>query len=211
MRQRHIKNIEERIKLNSSYLVDDPKALKGHWRELFGNDNPLFLEIGCGKGQFIMKKSEEEKNCNFIACEGNRDVILRTLEKAEEKKLPNVRIFNEYIHDITEYFEKDELDGIYLNFSDPWTKARQAKRRLTYHKTLEKYKAVLKKDSCIEFKTDNDALFDFSLEEIEIQGYEILEMTRDLHASNFYSANFKTEYEEKFMALGKAINYVKFR
>ena len=210
MRQRSVKNLDEKIENNSAYLVREPKDLKGKWHELFENDNPVYLEIGCGKGQFIFKHAEKEKDRNFIAVEAQPTVALRTLEKAEERKLNNVRIFIDYVNDLNDYFVPGEIDGIYLNFSDPWVKARQAKRRLTYHARLENYSQVLKKGGTVEFKTDNDALFDFSIEEIEMMGYEILEKTRDLHASEFESANFTTEYEDKFSESGKNINYVKF-
>lgn len=135
------------------------------------------------------------------------------LEKAEEAGLPNLKVFMEYIHDIHEYFEEGELEGIYLNFSDPWPKERHAKRRLTHRRNLTGFMDVLIPGGAIEFKTDNDSLFGFSLEEIRDLGYEILEMTRDLHndPADYQSKAFPTEYEERFSGRGKNINYVKFR
>ena len=197
MRQRNIKNLDERIEANANYLIEDPRACRGHWREIFGNENPIYLEIGCGKGQFITAHAEREPNSNFIACEGQASVVLRALEKAEEQSMENLRIFIDYVHDLADYFEPDELAGIYLNFSDPWPKARHAKRRLTYHKNLANYRSVLEAGGFIEFKTDN-------------------EMTRDLHgdaaALGTYAAasrTYMTEYEAKFSAQGKNINFVR--
>ena len=213
MRQRNIKDLENRIDQNSTYLVREPRELKGHWREAFGNDLPIYLEIGSGKGRYIMTRAEAEPERNFLACEGREAVGLRILEKAEEQKLPNVKVLLCYMDDSREFFEEGELDGIYLNFSDPWPKGRHAKRRLTYSRNLEAMMDVLKPGSAIEFKTDNDALFEFSLEEIGNMGYEVLEMTRDLHAetTDIESKKYITEYEAKFLNSGKNINYVKFR
>lgn len=237
MRQRNIKNLEERIADNSGYRIEDPRACRGHWQEIFGNDHPIFLEIGCGKGNFITAHAEQEPDCNFIACEGQASVVLRALEKAEEKQMKNLRIFIDYVHDLEDYFEPGEIAGVYLNFSDPWPKARHAKRRLTYHERLQNYKKVLQPGGFIEFKTDNDGLFQFTLEEIEQCGYPLIEMTRDLHGSGTdnpqrqaaetanlscprpeqsaqtgihaeRSRRFLTEYEAKFSSQGKNINFV---
>ena len=215
MRQRNIKNLDERIQENSRFLVEDPRSCKGHWNEVFGNDNPVFLEIGCGKGRFIEAHAQREPSCNFIACEGQASVVLRALEKAEEKNLENLRIFIDYVHDLQDYFEEGEIAGVYLNFSDPWPKARHAKRRLTYHKNLENYRSVLSENGFIEFKTDNEELFEFTLEEIGTASYTITEMTRNLHGETNLgpcaakSAEYMTEYEEKFSTKGKNINYVR--
>jgi len=133
------------------------------------------------------------------------------LEKAEQGGLKNLRIFIDYVQDLKDYFEEGELEGIYLNFSDPWPKARHAKRRLTYHKRLMNYKEVIGPDGCIEFKTDNDGLFEFTREEIKEHGFEMLEVTTDLHASDYVSKFTTTEYEDKFRNNGKNINYVKIK
>ena len=235
MRQRNIKNLDERIADNSGCLIEDPRECRGHWHEIFGNEHPIFLEIGCGKGNFITAHAEQETDCNFIACEGQASVVLRALEKAEEKQMRNLRIFIDYVHDLEDYFEPGEIAGIYLNFSDPWPKARHAKRRLTYHKRLQNYKKVLQAEGFLEFKTDNDGLFLFTLDEIRQCGYPIVEMTRDLHGisrenslhpederkepasadtetAGIYaesSRRFLTEYEEKFSRQGKTINFVR--
>lgn len=226
MRQRNIKNLQEKLDMNSSFLIENPKELKGRWHAVFGNDNPICLEIGCGKGRFITSRAMDHPEQNYIAIEGQSNVVLRALQKAEENSIANLRIFITYVSDLKEYFDAGELSTVYLNFSDPWPKARHAKRRLTYRDRLKNYKEVLSPGGFIEFKTDNDGLFEFTLGEIEAVGYRVVEMTRDLHGemsdemfielsgdmSAFAAdaAAYLTEYEEKFMVLGKNINYVRF-
>lgn len=215
MRKRNIKNLSERIEQNSRLLIEEPGDCKGRWAEIFGNGNPIYLEIGCGKGNFITKHAFAEPDCNFIACEGQMSVVLRALEKAEASGSGNLRVFIDFVNDLEDYFEVGELSGIYLNFSDPWPKARHAKRRLTYRGRLQNYKKVLKPDGFIEFKTDNEGLFAFTLEEIEACGYEMIEMSRDLHGEaqgvhGEKSRCFMTEYEEKFSGQGKNINFARF-
>lgn len=211
MRQRNIKNLQEKLEQNSGFLVREPETVKGRWAELFGNDNPIYLELGCGKGKFISRMAQDNPDRNYIAIEGQSNVALRALEKAQEGRLANLRIFIDYVHDLQDYFAEGELDGIYLNFSDPWPKARHAKRRLTHRNRLENYRKVLSDEGTVEFKTDNDGLFDFTMEELEEGGFEILQQTRDLHKSGFSAAEITTEYEERFKDAGKNINFVKFR
>lgn len=216
MRQRRLKDLDERIKRLESWFIDEPESLKGKWKDYFvqkGSDEnaPMYLEIGCGKGKFITEHADKEKNKNFIALEGQESVIVRAMDKAEALQLKNIAFLSLYMTDIEEYFGEGELDGIYLNFSDPWPKARHAKRRLTYRAFMEKYKRIIKPDGFIEVKTDNDALFDFTLEEIDALGYTIEEISRDLHNSQYSQGNIMTEYEEKFSGRGKNINYVKVR
>lgn len=211
MRQRTIKNLDEKLELNSSFLIKDPRECKGCWNKVFGNDNPIYLEVGCGKGQFIFKHATSSPDKNFIAVEGQSSVALRVLEKAEENKQENLRVFIDFVNDLHDYFEEGELAGMYLNFSDPWPKARHAKRRLTYHKRLLNYREIIKDGGCIEFKTDNDDLFAFTLEEIQEGGLTILEVTEDLHSSDYESKEMTTEYEDKFSSAGKNINYVKIK
>ena len=214
MRQRTVKNLEERLEQNSSFLIKDPREAKGHWAEIFGNNNPIYLEIGCGKGQFILTHAKTRPDANFIAVEGQDNVILRAMEKAEAAELGNLRLFIDFVNDLNDYFEKGELAGVYLNFSDPWPKARHDKRRLTYHKRLENYFQVMGEEGFVEFKTDNEGLFEFTLEEIalmEEKGLKMAEMTRDLHGEEctYESRKITTEYEDKFHGSGKNINYVK--
>lgn len=211
MRQRNIKNLDQKIRRNSTFLVTDPESCRGRWREVFGNNAPVYLEIGCGKGRFIALRAAEFPEKNFIAVEGQSNVALRALQKAEICHFDNLRIFIDYVDDLGRYFEPGELAGIYLNFSDPWPKARHAKRRLTYREKLKNYRSVMSPEGTIEFKTDNDGLFAFTIDEIRNAGFSIWEMTTDLAASTFESKLFTTEYEERFGSAGKNINYVKFK
>lgn len=211
MRQRNIKHLDEKIDALSMYLIDDPKALKGHWREHYGMDGELEIEIGSGKGQFITKKAIDNPEKVFVGIEGQKSVLIRCLEKVRDNELKNLLFMDCFVNDMNDFFEPGEVDKIYLNFSDPWPKERHSKRRLTYRGRLKTYFEVLKEGGCVEFKTDNDDLFLFSMEEIEDCGYEVLEFTRDLHASDYESKNTMTEYEERFSGRGKNINYVKFR
>ncbi len=216
MRQRKAKDLEKRLQACSTYMVYP--GSDGN-KEYFRNGNPVFVEIGCGKGQFIINKAISEPECNFIAVEGQETVILRALEKArlrdeQERKnggrgLSNLKFMLTFVDDMDEIFCPGQLSGIYLNFSDPWPKARHAKRRLTYRERLVNYGRSLKKGGFIEIKTDNDDLFMFTLDEIEAVGFNIVRQTRDLHASIYAAANITTEYEDRFDAEGKNINYVK--
>lgn len=209
MRQRRAKDLEQRLQACSEYLIDCPaEDAKGSF---FDDDKDLYLEIGCGKGNFIVQKALENPDKNFIAIEGQETVILRALEKASElSDLSNLKFVLTFVHRMEELFTEGQLSGIYLNFSDPWPKARHAKRRLTYRGRLQDYAWALKKGGFVEFKTDNDALYQFTLEEIDAVGYEVVEQTADLHSSSYESRLTTTEYEDKFKAAGKNINYVKF-
>lgn len=209
MRQRKVKNEEERLGEHHEYLVGDAKAMKGKWFEVFGNSNGIYAEFGCGKGQFIMTLAAQNPDRNYIAVEGRGSIILRALEKAAKQGLENIVFVKEYIKDVNDYFGAEELSGIYLNFSDPWPKDRHAKRRLTHSRYLEGYRKVLKKGCCIEFKTDNDGLFNFAAGEFESIGMKLLESTEDLHETGLAAKNVTTEYEDKFRADGKTINYCK--
>lgn len=208
MRHRKVKNLEERIDAQKEFLVENPAEYKGKWRELFGTSGKLYLELGCGKGQFLTARALDDPEACFIGIEGLDAVIVRGLEKAGENQMTNIRYVLEYVKDIRDFFEDGELSGIYLNFSDPWPKARHAKRRLTYGESLLKYKRVLEEDGFIAFKTDNEGLFDFTLEEIERLDLPVKEMSRDLHNSDYKAKEFTTEYEDKFRSTGKNINYV---
>ena len=208
MRQRRIRNLDEKLDRLSRFIIENPRDIRGKWREHFTVDNPVYLEIGCGKGQFITENALRYTDRNFVAIEGHESVILRAITKAEENELEKLEFITQYVSDLDEFFAEEELDGIYLNFSDPWPKERHAKRRLTYSKRLIQYMKALKPGGFIQFKTDNDGLFDFTLEQIEECGFEIEYMTRDLHNSPLAEENITTEYEDKFSGVGKNINYV---
>lgn len=209
MRQRKVKNEEERLAEHHQYLIGDPKALKGNWQSVFENGNAIYVELGCGKGKFIMTLAERDPNRNYIAVEGRGSIILRALEKAAQEGLNNIVFVKEYIRDTEEYFGEDELSGLYLNFSDPWPKDRHAKRRLIHSRYLGGYRKILKPGCCIEFKTDNDGLFTFAKGEFESSGMRILESSEDLHSTELPARDVTTEYEDKFRAEGKKINYCK--
>jgi tRNA (guanine-N7-)-methyltransferase len=209
MRQRKVKNEEERLAEHHQYLIEDPKARKGNWRELFENGNDIYAELGCGKGKFIMTLAEQNPDRNYIAIEGRGSIILRALEKAAREGRKNIVFVKEYIKDVSEYFAEDELSGIYLNFSDPWPKDRHAKRRLTHGRYLDGYRKVLKDGCCIQFKTDNVDLFAFAAGEFKGCGMKLLEFTEDLHNADLEAKNVTTEYEDKFREEGRKINYCK--
>lgn len=213
MRQRRVKNLDEKLQALSSHMIDNPQEYRGRWNEVFGNDNPIFLEIGCGKGQFISACAENNPGRNYIGIEGQSVVLLRALEKAEALGTDNLVFICDFVQDMEDFFTPGELSGIFLNFSDPWPKARHNKRRLTYRGRLENYVRVLQNGGCIEIKTDNDALFDFTLEEIAAADLLTVEKTYDLHSaeSTFSAKEITTEYEDKFRGMGKNINYVKVR
>lgn len=211
MRLRNIPGSREAI-AESEFVIHDEESCKGKWKEIFGNDNPIYIEIGMGKGTFIMECARRNPDINYIGIEKYSSVLLRALEKREQepdlKNLYFIRMEAEYIENV---FEKDEVDSIYLNFSDPWPKDRNAKRRLTSDRFLKRYTGVLKKDGVITFKTDNIDLFDFSVETAKECGWEILAETRDLHHSEYNEGNIMTEYEKKFSGLGHKINMMKIK
>jgi tRNA (guanine-N7-)-methyltransferase len=205
MRLRNIKGSRETVAVND-YVVHEPEKQKGKWNTLFGNENPIHVEIGMGKGKFIMQLAAMNPQINYIGIEKYSSVLLRALEKREEVELSNLyflRFDAEYLNDI---FDKDEISRIYLNFSDPWPKDRHAKRRLTSKEFLAKYNQCLKKEGEVIFKTDNRMLFDFSVEEAGIAGWELKEVTYDLHHSEYMEGNVMTEYEERFSAMGNPIH-----
>lgn len=204
MRLRNIRGSREAVAEND-YVVQEPQEFKGRWKVLFGNDRPIHLEIGMGKGKFIMKLAEQNPEINYIGIEKYSSVLLRALHKREEVELYNLyflRFDAEYINDI---FAENEISRIYLNFSDPWPKDRHAKRRLTSKEFLNRYDQCLKKDGEVIFKTDNRELFDFSVEEAKLAGWELKDVTYDLHHSEYLEGNVMTEYEERFTALGNPI------
>ena len=205
MRLKHVKGAEEAIAANE-YVVHDAKERPGKWQELFGNDHPIHIEIGMGKGQFLMELARRNPDINYLGMERYSSVLLRALQKMEEEPLPNLYFLCEDAAELPEMFANGELNRIYLNFSDPWPKARHAKRRLTSTEFLARYNQVLAADGHIEFKTDNMDLFDFSLESVEEAGWKLVGCSRDLHHDQTMNeGNIMTEYEEKFSAKGNPI------
>lgn len=206
MRLRNIKGADEAIE-NSPYCIKEPAQYKGHWNDCFGLAAPLHIEIGMGKGQFIMELARRNPNIHYIGIERYSSVLLRALQKMELHPLDNLKficISAEYLPD---FFEKNEVAKIYLNFSDPWPKDRHAKRRLTSRQYLERYDQVLAPSGNLEFKTDNRGLFDFSLEEAKEANWNIDACTYDLHHdAALNEGNIMTEYEEKFSAKGNPIH-----
>ena len=205
MRLRNITGSREVIG-ESRFVVHEEKEYKGRWKEVFGNENPIRVEIGMGKGRFIMDLARQNPDVNYIGVEKYSSVLLRAIQKMEEAPLDNVRFIRMDAEEITEVFAQEELDRIYLNFSDPWPKDRHAKRRLPSRQFLARYDQILKKDGVIEFKTDNRPLFDFAREELKEAGWNAQVVTFDLHADPVLcEGNIMTEYEEKFSSVGNPI------
>jgi tRNA (guanine-N7-)-methyltransferase len=206
MRLRNIAGSREVI-ADSSFTVKDPEKLKGLWKkEIFGNDNELHIEIGMGKGRFLMDLATLNPNINYVGIEKYSSVLLRAIQKQEQLLLPNVKFIRMDAEDITEVFAPAEVDKIYLNFSDPWPKDRHAKRRLPSRQFLGRYDQILRPDGVVEFKTDNKDLFQFALDEVEPAGWNLDAVTYDLHHDPVMNeGNVMTEYEEKFSSLGNPI------
>lgn len=206
MRLKNVPGSKEYI-AESDFVIHDEKEQKGKLLEYFSNDNPIQIEIGMGKGQFIYELAKRNPFINFIGIEKYSSVLIRAIQKMEDEPLANLMFIRMDAEEITEVFGDKEVDKIYLNFSDPWPKDRHAKRRLESRQFLERYKKILKEDGVIEFKTDNNDLFDFALEEVEAAGWKLLAMTRDLHNDEVMNENnIMTEYEAKFSAQGNPIN-----
>lgn len=206
MRLRNIAGSREVI-AESKYTVKDPEQKKGLWKkEIFGDDNEIHIEIGMGKGRFIMDMAALHPDINYVGIEKYSSVLLRAIQKQEELQLPNVIFIRMDAEDITEVFDESEVGKIYLNFSDPWPKDRHAKRRLPSREFLKRYDKILKKDGVVEFKTDNEGLFTFARDEVEPAGWNIDAITYDLHNDEVMNeGNVMTEYEEKFSSLGNPI------
>ncbi len=205
MRLRNIKGARDVI-AKSPLVVHEPEQAKGKWNEIFGNDHPVRIEIGMGKGKFIHELAQANPGINYVGIEKYSSVLLRALQKMSAEPLPNLLFIRMDAEDITEIFDREEVDLIYLNFSDPWPKDRHAKRRLPSREFLARYDKILKKDSVLEFKTDNKDLFEFALEELAPAGWEAVNVTFNLHEDALLSqGNVMTEYEERFSANGNPI------
>lgn len=205
MRLRNKKNANNIVN-HSDYIIKNPKEHRGAWKQVFGNDNEIHIEIGMGKGNFVIKMALEHPNINYIGIEMYDSVMVTAVNNLQgrEEKIDNLRLIRMDATEIEEVFAK-EVDRIYLNFSDPWPKARHAKRRLTSEEFLKRYDTIFKKDKVIFQKTDNNALFEFSVESFLNHGYTLKNVTRDLY-NNRIEGNIATEYETKFVEKGIKIN-----
>ena len=202
MRLRNIPGAKDAI-LECDWVIDEPERFKGKWESVFGEKRPLFLEVGMGKGRFLMDMARLHPDRNFVGIEMYDSVLLRAVQKREqlEEDLPNLYFIRMDARNLPDVFEKGEVDKIYLNFSDPWPKERHAKRRLTSRQFLERYEGT------VEFKTDNRPLFEFSLEEVKEAGWVLDASTFDLHHdAKLMEGNVMTEYEEKFSRAGNPIH-----
>ena len=204
MRLRNVPGARETI-IENQFSIQEPEQKKGKWAEVFGNDHPIHIEVGMGKGQFIIEMAKRNPEINYIGFEKYSSVLVRAVEKLEDFEQNNLRLIRMDAENIEEVFDKDEVDRIYLNFSDPWPKDRHAKRRLTSTRFLERYNNILTPEGRVMFKTDNKDLFDFSLEQVEEAGWILENHTYDLHHSEYNEENVMTEYEEKFSAKGNPI------
>ena len=185
------------------YMIQDPGQWRGRWQEYFQNDKPLFVEIGCGKGQFLAQTAAENPQNNFIGVERQSTVIAVAARKLG-RSLENVGLIRGEVEDLKEYFAPGEIKRLYINFCDPWPKKKQAKRRLTHHHFLEEYKELFEQSGEIFFKTDNQGLFEFSLNEFSQNGWVMSQISLDLHKSQ-WEGNVMTEYEQKFSEMGMPI------
>lgn len=208
MRLRNIPRAEGVLEAHST-VIKDEKNCRGRWEDVFGNQNPLYIEIGMGKGQFLLELARRNPDINYIGIERYSSVLLRATEKYDmmETPLPNIRFICMDATEIAEVFAPGEVAGIYLNFSDPWPKKRHARRRLTSKEFFARYDKVLAPEGRVEFKTDNHDLFAFSLEQVEEAGWKLLYHTWDLHHDETLNqGNVMTEYEAKFSAQGNPIH-----
>lgn len=214
MRLRNITGSREVI-AESPYVVQEAvqPECPGTWRQLFGNDHPIHIEIGMGKGKFIHTMAKAHPEVNYVGIEKYSSVLLRAIQKMELEELPNLKFLRMDAENIEAVFGPGEVDRIYLNFSDPWPKDRHARRRLPSREFLSRYDTILKADGRLEFKTDNRELFDFAVEELGPAGWKAEIVTYDLHREEaLMQGNVMTEYEEKFSAMGNPIcKYVIFR
>ena len=194
MRVRKRKGAEEHLANHPQYVILEPEAAKGKWHELFGNDNPIHIEVGSGKGAFITGMAQQNPDINYIGIDIQLSVLSYALDKVLASGAKNVKLLR----------VDGEVDMMYLNFSDPWPKSRHEKRRLTYKTFLDTYKQILPENGEIHFKTDNRGLFEYSLASFSQYGMVLNKVWLDLHASD-YEGNIMTEYERKFSEKGQVI------
>lgn len=204
MRLRNKPWAKELIEENPQIVIPNPTEWKGKWHELFQNDFPIHVEVGTGKGRFVTRLGERHPEWNVIGMEKYDKVIVTAVERLIENPLPNVRLIKDDVANITDFFAKGEVDRIYINFTDPWPKKRHEKRRLTHKGFLQKYVEILKEGGEIHLKTDNQGLFEYSIESMSQFGFKLKNVSLNLHESSF-AENIMTEYEEKYVKMGKPI------
>lgn len=204
MRLRHKPWAQDYINNNPQFAIPNPETYKNKWNTIFGNDNPIHIEVGTGKGSFISGMAKRNPHINYIGIERYQSVIVIALENLIEENLPNLKLLNIDAQLLTDLFGVNEISRVYLNFSDPWPKIRHEKRRLTYKSFLSNYEQILPENGEIHFKTDNQGLFEYSLESFSRYGMILKNISLDLHKSDF-EGNIMTEYEEKFSSKGQRI------
>ncbi|QOR65878.1 tRNA (guanosine(46)-N7)-methyltransferase TrmB [Cytobacillus suaedae] len=212
MRVRNKPWAKEKLASFPQFVIHNPEQHKGKWNEVFGNSNPLHIEVGTGKGRFVTGMAKQNPDINYIGIELADSVIVTALDQIIEEDLPNVKLLNQNANDLQKFFNKGDVNRVYLNFSDPWPKKRHEKRRLTYKTFLELYESILIDGGEIHFKTDNRGLFEYSLTSFSEYGLLLTYVSLDLHKSE-YEGNIMTEYEEKFSEKGYPIyrSEVKFQ
>lgn len=210
MRVRNRKGAGELLANHPQYVISNPEECKGKWSEIFGNDHPIHIEVGSGKGAFITGMARQQPEINYIGIDIQLSVLSYALDKVLVADVPNVKLLRVDGSSLTNYFAPAEISRLYLNFSDPWPKKRHEKRRLTYKTFLETYQEILPEKGEIHFKTDNRGLFEYSLTSFSQYGMTLQQVWLDLHASDF-EGNVMTEYEEKFSNKGQVIYRVEAR
>ena len=206
MRMRRKKNLEPRLERQSGSTIPEPDALRGSWRSLFPEAQRVCLELGCGKGRFITQLARIHPENFYIAVERERGAVVMAMEKVANEGLSNVRFIVGDIQDFEKWFDRDEIDDVYINFCDPWTKRHREKRRLTPRDFIARYRKAVRSGGHLYFKTDNVELFEFSVLELPAAGMKLNFVTRDLHSEAVF--NIMTEYEERFSSQGMKINYL---
>ena len=204
MRVRNRKGATELLEAHPQYVMLNPADAKGRWQEIFGNDHPIHVEVGSGKGAFVSGMAKANPEINYIGIDIQKSVLSYALDKVLATSVPNIKLLWVDGSDLTDYFEEGEIDRLYLNFSDPWPKKRHEKRRLTYQSFLATYQQILPENGEIHFKTDNRGLFEYSLVSFSQYGMKLKGVWLDLHASDFED-NVLTEYEQKFANKGQVI------
>lgn len=204
MRVRKRKGSQEYIERNPQWVVTNPDEWRGKWHERFGNNHPIHIEVGSGKGRFITEMAKAHPEINYIGIDIQLSVLSYALDKVIEADAPNVQLLRVDGSDLTNYFANHEIGLMYLNFSDPWHKKKHEKRRLTYQSFLATYEKILVPNGEIHFKTDNQGLFEYSLASFSQYGMTLNQVWLDLHESD-YEENIMTEYEEKFSKKGQRI------